>query len=113
MPDKTKIDIDSIVAGASGDMQKKLGAAATKPAAAPRQIVEKEIINTGPIDFAAMAKKGELKIVPEIANQLKVIPDDTQKVGRAFKIARGTYKNLGIKSMDKFLSLFDEIYNNL
>ena len=38
---------------------------------------------------------------------------DDAKVGKAFKIARGMYKNLKIKSMDTFLSLFDEIYNNL
>lgn len=100
-------NIDSIVAIGSEKMAKGLGAAATKPSTAPRQVVEQEVVNTGPINFEAMKAKVETtKPIPVVAN-------DDSKVGKAFKIARGTYKNLNIKSMDKFLSLFDEIYNNL
>lgn len=103
---KEEPNIDAIVAGATEGMIKKSG---FKPAAQPVQVVEEEILNMGPIDFAAM--KGKMTEIPKVT--LINPNDDILKVGRAFRIARGMYKKVKATSMDSFLSLYDEIYNNL
>ena len=109
-----ELNIDSIATAATEKMAK---AAGFKPAAQPVQIVESEVVNTGPIDFAAMkAATKPLEIIKSDPKQptgfLSVSGDDA-KYGKAFQVAIKTHKKFKVGTVSDFISLIEEIKNNL